>query len=192
MADKVIDELGPIEFAPWPTGLENDELHLVDVVYGDGSFDTTFAPEKLRVGIPATRSMAALMVANVFSFEKRALFQISCSSVSAFRVLDEHGLLELWGADQTGRSGSTFRVRNHSWAKESYLSFLMADTDYSYVVATDWDCLEIVCRLPPNVELVRYIDLEPFEGDPNDLVDRSDPIDTLIEKSGAKLQRFRR
>jgi hypothetical protein len=75
--------------------------------------------------------------------------------VSAFRVLDEHGLMEFWG--ETTRQGgmpaqSTFRVRNHGWTKESMLSFLPTD-GWSYVVATDFDCVEIVSANPPLVTL---------------------------------------
>lgn len=78
-------------------------------------------------------------------------YLVSFEAASAFRVLDEHGLQELWEktSEFGGRPGaSTFRVRNHSWTKESPITFL-ASEGWSYVVATDFDCIEIVSAEAP-------------------------------------------
>ena len=75
------------------------------------------------------------------------------SDARAFRVLDEGGLIELWGetAAQGGRPGmSTFGVTGHAWSEESFIEFQFGD-GWSYVVATSDDCLEIVAADPPDV-----------------------------------------
>jgi hypothetical protein len=75
------------------------------------------------------------------------------SDVIAFRVLDEHGLDEFWEktTELGGRPGrTTFRVRNHLWTKESPLSFLGTD-GWSFVLVTNSDCIEVVCKAPPVV-----------------------------------------
>jgi hypothetical protein len=99
--------------------------------------------------------------------EKRAIFRVSSPDSFTFRVLDEHGLVDLWHAtsEQGGRPGqSTFGVRNHGWHRESELSFAMSNADHSFMVATGWACLEIVAGLPPSVEFVRSVEAISMEG----------------------------
>lgn len=79
---------------------------------------------------------------------------MSFDTVSAFRVLDEHGLTQLWEktAELGGRPGqTTFKVRNHLWTEESLISFLGAQDGWSFVIASDWDCVEIVALTPPTI-----------------------------------------
>ncbi len=149
----------PVEFAPWPTPIENDRLQLVEVVYGGTGLVIDLPPENLRVEVPAGRDEALPTLSALFlSFDQLKIYRVSCWKPSAFRVLDEHGLTELWNAtsEQGGRpGGSTFKVRNHLWNRESFLSFAMVgEGAYSHLIVTDWDCLEIVAHEPPSVELV--------------------------------------
>lgn len=149
-----------IEFAEWPTIIENDALHLLDVIYKNGSETFTFTDPAADIVIPPERQMEDTLVARFFSFEQNAIFRISCSP-GAYRVLDEHGLVQLWEASarQGGRPASTtFKVRNHGWSRESHLSFAMGATDgYSYLVLTAWDCLELICGAPPTVTKERDV-----------------------------------
>lgn len=146
--------LPQIEFAEWRTPIENDELQLLDVVYKDGGAAMEFFQRDFGVDIPPSRTMDMDLVARFFSADQKAIFRVSCSPI-AHRVLDEHGLVELWSAtaEQGGRPAmATFRVRNHGWTQESHLSFFHGAQDgYSYMIATGWDCLELVSAQPPLV-----------------------------------------
>ena len=79
------------------------------------------------------------------------------SEVSAFRALDEGGLPEFWWETKArgGRPGlTTFRVRNHAWSHESFLSFFHGTAEgWSHVIATDGLCVEVVARNPPEITL---------------------------------------
>jgi hypothetical protein len=132
------------EFGRWETPFENAGVWIESVVYDPPSL-------AVRVSVHQTEwhvSESAL--------SPERTYRVGFSRISAFRVLDEHGLLELWGNTQDeGRPGScTFQVRNHMWTHESPLSFLMSD-GWSYVIATDAECVEIVDRgeAPPEITL---------------------------------------
>jgi hypothetical protein len=119
------------EFAPWPTAIAEVRVELRDLTYdafkGEliASFDEIEGPGKFR-----------------------ALF----ADVGAFRVLDEHGLLELWDPAIRRPAFTTFRVRNHLWSKESEISFLYFTKDrWSYMIATVGDCLEVLTQTEPRI-----------------------------------------
>ncbi len=89
----------------------------------------------------------------VRDYDASSLYLVFFEVVSAFRVLDEHGLLELWEktSELGGRPAArTFKVRNHAWTKESPITFLASD-GWSYIMATDFDCIEIVSVTPPEI-----------------------------------------
>ena len=152
----------PIEFARWETPIENDELHLVDLVYGDGSWSTEDRAGQ-RFEVPPVRPIFGGLIATFFSVEKRALFEIRSPDTFTFRMLDEHGLVDLWAASNArARPGrATFRVRHHGWHRESELSFVMSSAEYSFVIATNWACLEIVVGQQPEIALVREVPALP-------------------------------
>jgi hypothetical protein len=150
-----------IEFARWETPIENDELHLIDLSYGGGDWSTELVAERLFLEIPASERVPLTgLNATFLSVPQRALFRVSSAESYTFRVLDEHGLTELWSARnlQGKEAKATFRVRNHGWNRESELSFAMQDADFSFVVSTSWACLEIVSRTSPSVEFLRHIE----------------------------------
>jgi hypothetical protein len=85
------------------------------------------------------------------------LYRVRFEEVAAFRVLDEGGLSEFWHQTKRlgGRPGqTTFRVRNHDWFKESLLPWIHGTEDgWSFVIATNSDCLEVVANEPPAITL---------------------------------------
>lgn len=145
-----------IEFAPWPTEVENDDLTLVGVRYGghaaidfvkdDHTIELTLDYADSERGLEATFISREKMAGVVFHFD----------DVSAFRVLDEHGLIHLWNAskDTPRPASTTFKVKGHLWQTESELSWIMRDCEFSYMIATDWDCLEVVTDCEPSVEII--------------------------------------
>ncbi|WP_154674637.1 hypothetical protein [Mesorhizobium erdmanii] len=124
---------GAFAFQPWKTPFENSDIELVDVAYSEGR----------------------ALIFRVRAHESGSIYRVCFEHVSAFRVLDEHGLLELW--EKTRESGgrparTTFQVRNHLWTKESTISFVTSD-GWSYVVASHFDCVEVVTANLPSITL---------------------------------------
>ena len=125
-----------VQFAEWATGVDNDNLSLVSL------------------GLTQERVLSAVF----FSSEKNREVRFTFFDARAFRVVDEGGLLELWAASkETPRPAeSTFRVRGHAWQAESPLAWIHGSdqSGFSYIVATDWDCLEVIVQDPPTVEML--------------------------------------
>lgn len=146
---------GAFEFSAWQTPFENSSVLVLDVAFSrprlwpEGREPTATQPllEALQ---------SAELVIRVYVHGEASIYRLSFDSVSAFRVLDEHGLMQLWHKTDElgGRPGqATFRVRNHLWSEESPLSFLGTQDGWSFVIATGDDCVEIVARTPPKIEL---------------------------------------
>ena len=128
-----------VQFAVWQTGVENDELNLVSL------------------SLTNERTLTATFV----SKQKQAEVTFTFLDARAFRVVDEGGLLELWGAskDNPRPAQTTFRVRGHLWQSESPLAWIHGTSEpyFSYMIATDWDCLEVVSFEPPEVNVASSI-----------------------------------
>ena len=148
---------GEYEFSRWETPFENDEtLDLLEVAYGLGWAFWTDTAERARwldrsiLKEPFAAELVILVKAG-----NAAVYRVSADRVGAFRVLDEGGLGDFWGATQQlgGRPGrSTFRIRNHAWSREGLLPWMThSDDGWSYVIATWGDCIEIVAPSPPEI-----------------------------------------
>lgn len=125
-----------VQFAEWTTGFENDTLSLVSL------------------GLSEERVLSAVF----FSHEKNQQVRFTFIDARAFRILDEGCLLELWAASKKKPrpAQSTFRVRGHAWQAESPLAWFHGSdqSGFSYLVATDWDCLEVIVYDPPTIEML--------------------------------------
>ena len=148
-----------IEFAPWETTVADDELALASLSYV-GTTKVAYADFELE--LPTTTASAACdLEAIFFSKEKHSAVGFSFRKVYAFRVLDEMGLAELWraSADRPRPTQSTFRVRGHRWQIESEPQWVLfaEPGGFSYLVATENDCLEVVCSEPPVIKIERAI-----------------------------------
>jgi len=124
-----------VQFAEWQTIVQDDDLSLVSLnLTNDHTLTATFS-----------------------SHQQQSEVAFIFSNARAFRVLDEGGLLELWQAfkEKPRPAQSTFRVRGHQWQSESPLAWILgADEPYfSYMIATDWDCLEVVAFDPPEIRV---------------------------------------
>ena len=146
------DAPGGVQFAPWDTPVANDDLTLVSLKYGLSPSRVEyrdFAPA-MTDEEPRPHELEAVFL----SREKLAAVVFGFNDVWAFRVLDEAGLVELWSASaQIPRpSNSTFMVRGHAWQKESELLWFHGESQYSFMVATDFHCLEVVTSTQPSIE----------------------------------------
>jgi hypothetical protein len=156
-----------VQFAPWCTPVENDDLQLISVSFG-GSGEINYPNDGVSLRLPSDCAVpnSQELEATFFSREQRAVVTFKFTEVNAFRVVDEGGLLEMWEASsRTPRpAGTTFRVRGHGWQAESALAWIHgADKDhYSYMIATGWECLEVVGFKDPAIELRPAI-VTPYE-----------------------------
>ena len=155
-----------VEFAAWDTPISGDDLFLIDISFNQGDWWGEIPSRGIRFEVPARYpEIAQGLQICLVSVEKRALYQISARDVEAFRMLGEHGLTELWQAtaDQGSRPAkSTFRVRNHGWSRESFLSFEFALDRYSFMIVTDTECVEIVTHEEPVVSCLRAVEALPL------------------------------
>lgn len=150
-----------VEFESWATPFPDGDLAIVEVRTGGGqvkiSDPATGEVELPSVGGPGDTKL----LVRIFDWKSSSIYRLLFSSVAAFRMLDENSLLELWAAtdERTGRPGkSTFRVRGHGWSHESELAFVQGSSDgWSYVIATDGDCVEVICPGPPVIEFEQTI-----------------------------------
>lgn len=144
-----------LEFAPWRTPVEDDDLFLMGLKYGGSApHEVTFPGEGFSLALDGTEGPNNYeLEATFLSREKRAAVFFGFNKVSAFRVLDEGALLDLWEASEAAPrpTSSTFLVRGHKWQDESFLAWGL-EGQYSYMVATDGECLEIVTVGQPVVE----------------------------------------
>lgn len=153
--------MAEVEFECWATPFADGDLTVLEVRTGGGSLSIS-DPTVGVVEIPSAGGPGDTnLLVRVFDWQSASVYRLLFSSVAAFRMLDENSLLELWTATEKfgGRPGkSTFRVRGHAWTHESALAFIQGTRDgWSYVVATDWDCVEVVCPEPPDIEFEQLI-----------------------------------
>ena len=144
-----------VEFEKWETPFSAGGIFMVSVVWGQGptELSSSHPPRRFRCNSDQPKETPAL-TACIFSFDQERLYSLSFEVVSGFRVLDEHGLTEIWGAEDYDSQvlGNCFRVRNHSWHKESPVTFLFGmPGEWSYLVTTLEDCLEVVSGSEPKI-----------------------------------------
>ena len=121
-----------LQFQAWATPFSSADVDILAVSYGPG-----------RVHALVGRGESVHLV--------------SYTDVIAHRVLDEHGLMELWRAasESPPPATTTFKVRGHSWMRERPNSFHLGG-DWSFMIAIKGDCLEVVCKTAPTVRAVPH------------------------------------
>lgn len=141
-----------ITFAKWDTPFKDDDVEIFDLQYGNGGLETIFHDKNQKLSLPRKRNLDFHdLEIKIVSYQSNTIYSILYENISAFRLLDEHGLCDLWNALEKRPSKTTFRVRNHGWCEESPLSFFMSGNEYSFIIATDWECLEVICPSEPKI-----------------------------------------
>ena len=139
---------GEFEFGEWTTPFTDAAVEILEVAYA------ARGTEKLavfRAEPPMSDQHDRDLVARIHDRDSKSIYQVVFPAIAAMRLLDEGGLLEFWQKtrDFGGRPGqTTFRVRNHAWTRESVISFLASD-GWSFVIASDNECLEVVSVTTP-------------------------------------------
>ena len=142
-----------MEFQSWPTPFENGSLWLVDLSWGtkEWTLEKSNGVKYLIKG--DAKHEYHELVARVFHEESQTIYQLLFESVNGFRCLDEHGLTEVWSEQRP--KFNTFKIRGHGWHKESPLTFFMGnDGEWSHLIVTSDECLEVVCRESPIVKVI--------------------------------------
>ena len=142
-----------MEFQSWPTPFENGSLWLVDLSWGtkEWTLEKSNGVKYLIKG--DAKHEYHELVARVFHEESQTIYELLFESVNGFRCLDEHGLTEVWSEQRP--KFNTFKIRGHGWHKESPLTFFIGnDGEWSHLVVTSDECLEVVCRESPIVKVI--------------------------------------
>jgi hypothetical protein len=135
-------DMPKIEFAEWDTPFKVGKLDIFDVQYGNGGIHREDAVAGLSFDVPprADRNPLDLFI-RLLHVETRSVYSLLFRQVGAFRVLDEHGLLQIWEARSAEHPGAmTFKVRGEAWPTESPISFLATD-GWSFMIATEDTCV---------------------------------------------------
>ena len=142
-----------MEFQSWPTPFENGSLWLVDLSWGTKEWTLEKSNGvKFLIKGDAKHEYHEL-VARVFHEESQTIYELLFESVNGFRCLDEHGLTEVWSEQRP--KFNTFKIRGHGWHKESPLTFFIGnDGEWSHLIVTSDECLEVVCRESPIVKVI--------------------------------------
>lgn len=145
---------GEFEFGEWATPFADADIEILEFVHSPRRPWPDDAPFHYRMGSLLRSHNDADLVARIYVYEPEKVYRVTFDRISAVRLLDEGGLLEIWAKTEElgGRPGqTTFLVRNHAWTEESVLSFLATD-GWSFIIASDNECLEVVSANPPRIE----------------------------------------
>jgi len=145
-----------MQFDTWSTPFEHGTIFLVDLSWGAKTW-TLEKADGTKYEIKGNDKLDNVdLVARVFHLESEMLYEIAFGIVNGHRCLDEHGLTEIWSSNPP--QTNTYKIKGHSWHNESPLSFFMGnDNEWSYLIVTGDECLEVICRNEPSVGVVGKI-----------------------------------
>lgn len=139
---------GEFEFGEWTTPFTDASVEILEIAYAPIPTRGTHTPHAASL---LHEQAGSDLVARVYAVDADTIYRLIFPTIAAMRLLDEGGLLEFWQktTELGGRPGrTTFRVRNHAWTHESVVSFLASD-GWSFVIASDNECLEVVSVTGP-------------------------------------------
>ena len=143
---------GSVEFYRWKTPFENMGCEIIEVAFAP-KLHWSKKSEPVYRGKSIIKSGFNADLISLIEDQNGRFYTIIFEKIVAMRLLDEAGLTEIWQASAQlgGRPGqTTFKVRNHAWTKESSLEFIQTE-GWSYIIATENDCLEIVSVSVPEI-----------------------------------------
>jgi len=145
-----------MEMKPWDTPINQGELSVLAVNYGRDDWGLSCEQGSYVHQMPHQSSSHTLTI-TVFHLLTESIYELRFEHVGAYRVLDEHGLLDMW-SHKTDVTGNCFKVRNHAWAEESPVSFMTNTIDgWSYMISTDWDCVEVLTEADPDIVFIEKL-----------------------------------
>ena len=86
-----------IEFSSWDTPFREGDIHIVSVEYGTGPFNVTYNDPNRSYSINEDRPEdTPALIAKILDTTSEQLFALSFETITGYRLLDEHGLTEIW------------------------------------------------------------------------------------------------
>jgi len=137
----------------WQTPFELGDLYITGLFWG-GDFILQL-PGGKRYQIKNTPHPGGDLSLELFHLPSEGRYRLHYHSVTAFRMLDEHGLLELWQAlnelgDEQGYNSRL--IKDHAWSRESPISFFHRHSDgWSHLICTGDECVEVLCPSAPEI-----------------------------------------
>lgn len=145
-----------MEFSNWSTPFEEGDVWLVDLSWGTEVWTLEKADGRKYEISGSNKHKNNELVARVFHENSETLYEVAYENVNGFRNLDEHGLTDIWNSDHP--DSNTFKIKGHGWHKESPLTFFMGNSDeWSHLIITGDECLEVICQSPPTVKVIKKI-----------------------------------
>lgn len=150
-----------VEIGKWETPFIEGDLWIVSVDWGYQRFSIGLS-RGYEYMMNAHKKDYELSI-KVFHVPTESVYEVNFEAAETFRVLDERGLLDIWGAE--GWKGvNTAKVRGHPWSEESFLEFFSHSTDgWSFLIATDWTCVEVVTESEPDIVFVEKLEEKDFK-----------------------------
>lgn len=147
-------------FDDWDTPFNEGTIFLVSAAWGGGEWSVSY-PNGKSYHLQIPTGTKAILTLTLFHLETESVYELRFPSASAFRVLDEGGLLNIWNEIQTNHN--CFKVKGHAWSEESSVTFAMGSDDgFSFLITTSDDCVEVVCQHPPEIIFIQK--LQPNTG----------------------------
>ncbi|MBQ4831568.1 hypothetical protein J8L84_20020 [Alteromonas sp. MMG017] len=148
-----------MKFETWSTPFESGTIWLVDLSWGTKTWSLE-KPDGSKYEISGAEThLDCDLVARIFHEDTETLYKVYYGVVNGFRCLDEHGLTEIWNSNRPQMN--TLLVKNHGWHNESPLTFFMGNQDeWSHMLVTNDECLEVVCQDSPKILKVGHVSLK--------------------------------
>lgn len=147
------------EFAQWQTPFEKGDIQILQTCFGNGGGYVGYPKEELLYEFDRTNHQPwGSLTIRLFHKETSTIYRVLFREVGAFRMLDEDSLLELGDKANSQILGSTVRVRNHAWSRESVIGFLNHTKDgWSWLITSENWCIEILCLGEPHIDIEKRL-----------------------------------
>jgi len=142
------------EIKIWETPFKDGDIEIISTIWGDGSLDAGYCDKRDTYSLEPTINHLYELSIEVFHRQTNSIYGVFFESISAFRMLDENGLLEIWEARDTQsiEFSNTYYIKDHQWSKESFISFYQSyQHEWSFLLATDFMCVEILSSDHPKI-----------------------------------------
>jgi len=145
-----------MEIGVWLTPFGDGDLHIINTKWGSSDWSIEYADGKRYELKNEFQTGNSDLIVTVFHIDTESVFEIIFDDVGAYRLLDEHGLTELWESGKV--KSNCFKVKEHGWSQESPLSFFMHSKDgWSYLISTEDECVEVVSTSEPQIVLKQKV-----------------------------------
>ncbi len=146
-----------MEVKDWNTPFSEGSIYIVDLSWNGKNFSIKYPDGNMYNLSGSKRHDKYPLIVSVFHVESEGVYDLMFKFVSGFRLLDEGGLLEIWNEGESFSNCAL--IKGHGWEQESPITFLSGfEDEWSHLIATENECVEVVSREHPEIKLVEKID----------------------------------